>query len=371
MVSTPPAYPLGFAAASQLDVSQALPGYTRTVGLEWDVPAADRHHKFHLTKKTGERWLTLSLTSRAATVADTPTFFQGGDVSGSLQLQLDNEELVDGITVAVSVVKYTTSDKSPGRSEASSVAARRGRLQGRYDWPYSFRLPKGVSILSSITTNAEVERQSYRLPPSFSDEHSNVIIQYSLVVCVDRGGLRKGSKLVVPIVYVPLARPGPPTILRQLAYQQCITIPGPDVDPVGWKTSEPVKVEGTLFKTIQLEALCTVHVSMQLTYTRGAPIHLIISIRSNNRQFLDLLTPQSMHVALLQHITFGDEGNQPRFSRRLSAQITMKTRSLAVATWWRVSNPATSSDVRTFAGEVLIPDDAVPACRILHYGHEV
>ncbi|TBU33570.1 hypothetical protein BD311DRAFT_774613 [Dichomitus squalens] len=365
MVSTPPAYPLGFAAASQLDVSQALPGYTRTVGLEWDVPAADRHHKFHLTKKTGERWLTLSLTSRAATVADTPTFFQGGDVSGSLQLQLDNEELVDGITVAVSVVKYTTSDKSPGSSEASSVAARRGRLQGRYDWPYSFRLPKGVSILSSITTNAEVERQSYRLPPSFSDEHSNVIIQYSLVVRVDRGGLRKGSKLVVPIVYVPLARPGPPTILRQLAYQQCITIPGPDVDPVGWKTSEPVKVEGTLFKTIQLEALCT------LTYTRGAPIHLIISIRSNNRQFLDLLTPQSMHVALLQHITFGDEGNQPRFSRRLSAQITMKTRSLAVATWWRVSNPATSSDVRTFAGEVLIPDDAVPACRILHYGHEV
>ena len=89
---------------------------------------------------------------------------------------------------------YSASDKSPGNPESSSAVARRGRLQGRYDWPYSFRLPKGVSILSSITTAGEAERRSYRLPPSFSDKESNVDVQYSLVVRVDRGGLRKGSK---------------------------------------------------------------------------------------------------------------------------------------------------------------------------------
>ena len=111
--------------------------------------------------------------------------------------------------------------------------------------------------------------------------------------------------------------------------------------------------------------------SLQLTYARGTPIHLTISIRSANQQCLDLLTPQSIHLALVKHITFGDDDNRPRFSRRLSAQITVKTRSLAVATWWRVDNPAASPDVRTFAGEVLVPDNAVPACQILHYGHEV
>ena len=108
MVSTPPAYEVSFPAASQPDVFQSLPGYTRTVNPEWEVPAADQRHTFNLTaKKTGERWLTLSVTSRAASAAGTPTFYQGGDVSGSLELHLDKEELVDGITITVSVATYT------------------------------------------------------------------------------------------------------------------------------------------------------------------------------------------------------------------------------------------------------------------------
>lgn len=89
---------------------------------------------------------------------------------------------------------YSAADNPPQSSESSPVINRRGRLKGRYEWPYSFRLPKGVSILSSITSDGEGERRSYRLPPSFHDEQSNVDVQYCLVVRVNRGGLRKSSK---------------------------------------------------------------------------------------------------------------------------------------------------------------------------------
>lgn len=93
-------------------------------------------------------------------------------------------------------------------------------------------------------------------------------------------------------------------------------------------------------------------------------------ISSNNEQLLDLLTPQSMRLALVQRTTFGDD-NRPRFSRRLSAQITIKSQIRATAKWWKFSASIPAPSARTFAGELLVPEDLPPACQILHYGHEV
>ncbi len=75
---------------------------------------------------------------------------------------------------------------------------KRGKLKGHYDWPYSVRLPKGVSILSAIL-DSRAERTNYRLPPSFSDEQSNVHVQYMLVVRVNRGGFKSGSKCALAV----------------------------------------------------------------------------------------------------------------------------------------------------------------------------
>ena len=102
--STPPAYPFPSAAVSQLDVSQALPTYSRSTNAEWDVPAAERQHTFSLVKKNGQRWLSLDVTSRATSDTQAPTFYQGGHVVGTVRLELDKEELVDEITVAVSAL---------------------------------------------------------------------------------------------------------------------------------------------------------------------------------------------------------------------------------------------------------------------------
>lgn len=67
-----------------------------------------------------------------------------------------------------------------------------------------------------------------------------------------------GSRLVVPIRYMPLARPCAPTIMRQLAYLQNAPVVGPEDDPDGWKTLEPIAVEGTVFKTLKTSASCRV-----------------------------------------------------------------------------------------------------------------
>ena len=96
----------------------------------------------------------------------------------------------------------------------------------------------------------------------------------------------------------------------------------------------------------------------------------MIRISSNNEQLLDLLTPQSMRLVLVERTTFGDD-NRPRFSRRLPAQFTMKSQIRSVAKWWKYSSSGPTPSERRFAGELLVPEDLPPACQILHYGHEV
>ncbi|OJT03374.1 hypothetical protein TRAPUB_6043 [Trametes pubescens] len=380
-------YRSGSAATSQLDIHQpALPGYSRTTATVWDVPPAEQEHNFHLTdKKTGAQWLTMTVMSRASSASEQPTFYQGANIAGSLKLDLDKEVLVDEVTLALygrlsifshsisnffytSKTLYSAAEQSPGSDSPVTSLLKRGKLKGHYDWPYSVRLPKGVSILSAIL-DSRAERTNYRLPPSFSDEQSNVHVQYMLVVRVNRGGFKSGSKLTVPLTYIPLARPSPPTILRQLAYQEDHPLVGPDGDPDGWKALELVKIEGFLFKTVRVQATCDIRISKPLSYTRGGLVHLLCSIRSDNKQFLDLAVPQSINLALVQRITFGEAIQKARFSERLEVQTTIKTLERATASWWRV--PAVDEPgVKAFAGELRVPADLVPACQILYYGHE-
>lgn len=48
--------------------------------------------------------------------------------------------------------------------------------------------------MSPIAMDERLERKNYRLPPSFSDAQTGIDVQYSLVVRVNRAGLRAGSK---------------------------------------------------------------------------------------------------------------------------------------------------------------------------------
>ncbi len=115
-MSTPslPAYPSDSSEDSHLDVAHDLPTYTRTTNTEWDIPPAEQQHNVHLeTKKTGARWLTLVVTSRAASDDEQPTFYPGGNVTGSVRLTLEKQEVMDQISIDVSNprVPHTTAER--------------------------------------------------------------------------------------------------------------------------------------------------------------------------------------------------------------------------------------------------------------------
>lgn len=52
--------------------------------------------------------------------------------------------------------------------------------------------------------------------------------------------------------------PGPPSIVRQLAYQAHSPLVGPDGDPDGWHTLAPVKIQGIVFSSRSVEVMYTV-----------------------------------------------------------------------------------------------------------------
>lgn len=58
--------------------------------------------------------------------------------------------------------------------------------------------------------------------------------------------------------YLPKIVPDPPSTMRQQAYEESSSIPGPDADPEGWKVLPTIKVRGTLFEVQKFEVECTV-----------------------------------------------------------------------------------------------------------------
>ncbi|GBE88581.1 hypothetical protein SCP_1303980 [Sparassis crispa] len=376
-----PAYP-GNAAAIDLE----LPSYARTPSTSWDVPPLNTQHSFHLTKKDGEHWLSLTVVSRAATNVETPMFFQGGLVGGTLMLNLEKEDIIDSVHIALTgqlnYFSHSASyflnmkrtlwscsvDQDPEvLADAPNTVKQSGKLKGRYEWPFSFKLPKGVSIVSHIDVDSA--RKNFRLPPSLSDGISGVRVEYQLAVRVERGRLRSHSKLVVPILFNPLLRPTTPSITRQLAYRENFPLVGADGDPEGWKTLPPVKLRGKIFKSIAVEAACTLSLARPLCYTRGTPIPLMLTIESADQQALDLLaTRHAIVVRLVQRTSFGT--TMPGFRETSAEEQPLKevrSRSIGRAVWWPPENEVQLPNRRTLAGEIHIPEAVSPRCHILNF----
>ena len=65
-------------------------------------------------------------------------------------------------------------------------------------------------------------------------------------------------------MYLPYIRPDAPSVLRQLAYQERTSIPGPEIDPDGWKSLDPFLVKGQLLGARSVEAMCALSIAKQV-----------------------------------------------------------------------------------------------------------
>lgn len=72
-------------------ISDPVPTYT---------PPTD--HRFHLKNSMKKPWLTLNLVGCPSTSINIPKFIEGQDVTGSVNLELDQVDAINAVTLSVS-----------------------------------------------------------------------------------------------------------------------------------------------------------------------------------------------------------------------------------------------------------------------------
>lgn len=270
------------------------------------VPRPDAPHiqAYHI-KSGGKNWATLKVKSWTSVGSSSMPLFMDSDlIQGSLELNLETPQNINSVSVSLRgrvitssyeggsctfldhpitawarsngdprLLPSTTDGSAP--SSSSKIKKFDGKLSGDYSWPFSFSFPQEVAM------SIQGEQQMYPIPQSLLDSNTRGNVQYELVLRVTHGILRPDSKLHVGVVYIPGITPAPFSSLRQVAYENNMIVPRPDVDPSGWHTLPPVTVKGQLLANADVELHCTLSLANPRSYTRGTVIPCHISIKSN------------------------------------------------------------------------------------------
>lgn len=329
-------------------------------------------HVYELTKTKNRPWATLNLRSGARSPQQMPTFFEDEPIAGTVALSLEKEDSITAISISVTGKVITGAksgdlhtflsyshplwSKSMGDprsiSQPSSPSHGRfsGKLSGNYSWPFSFNLPKKVTLRPS---SAEPS-QTYRLPQTFLERLKMASVQYDLTVHFTRTKLRPDSQLRTVLAYIPCIRPREPSMLRQLAYQEGSPLLPPEMDPEGWRTLPTLPVRGKIFNSHPVHLDVNLSLASPLSYTRGTVIPLFITINSRDSQALDLLSsPHAINVRLRRRIQY--RGTDFEDSEDFVEN----------AVWW----PAAGGDrhSRRLNGEIKLVKDLKPTTSIAHF----
>ncbi|KAJ7261727.1 hypothetical protein B0H12DRAFT_1013149 [Mycena haematopus] len=370
--------------------SAGLPSYSRR--------SSERRvlteHKFHLTSRGSKPpWATLKVFSRSPTPAQPPTFLEGDKISGTFTFDLEQAEnitcvravakgqIIPGPTdrdaftfVEVASTLWSREDGDPRNPSSSTYS---GKLSGHYEWPFTLELPIAVNLPATNHFRAG----TFHLPQTFLERRFPTCVQYFLVVHIDRSRFRVNSKVQTNFAYVPVTRPAPPSLLRQLAYQQNTPVPGPDDDPGGWEQFPSFTVRGTVFSTRQVEATCHFSLAKPLCYTRGSPIPCAISLSSTDAQALDLLSaPRAISVHLRRRLKPILPPSKRNGIFDANADLSADPAENIVAASWWPSHEGASAEIalgssrrmsrRRLDGEIQLPTSLKPSCRIAHFAVE-
>ncbi|KAJ7581369.1 hypothetical protein C8J56DRAFT_959861 [Mycena floridula] len=268
--------------------SSGLPVYTDVDAAGPSEPiAAPRptEHVFPVLGSKSTPWATLKVSSSAKSAKSIPVLYEKEDLRCELVVEAKGQG-IQAISAVVTGRMITGNDaatrytflkvelpiwvkNSDAGVPSSSPGANGPKLTGTCTWPFSISLPG-------------------QLPETFQ-QRIGVTIQYQLAVLLSRGKLRPDSHIVTPLGYVPISRPEPPSLLRQLAYQHKTLVPGPSWDPEGWH-SQVMAIRGQIFKTRIVNIDFTLSLAKPLSYTRGTSIPVHSVIKSDDPHAVDLLS---------------------------------------------------------------------------------
>ncbi|KAJ7582698.1 hypothetical protein C8J56DRAFT_1167750 [Mycena floridula] len=195
--------------------SNELPAYSRRNTIPYAPAVVSRARSApteHIITLPGTK-TTLKVYSSAKSPSSLPTIYEKETLRGEVVLESDKG--VQGIRVSVT-----------GRIISGSECADSHTFLSR-----TMSLAPGVR-----TFEIELPRtlEGEKMPETFQERNSGVSVQYHLTVLVDKGKFRGNTHIVTAFAYVPTNKPPPASLLRQLASQQSLPIPGPNVDPDGW-----------------------------------------------------------------------------------------------------------------------------------------
>ncbi|KAF8968052.1 hypothetical protein BDZ97DRAFT_449634 [Flammula alnicola] len=356
-----------------------LPPYTRrnTLTQPINLRREPTEHVFQLSDGKSKPWITLRVFSSAKSSKSLPTFFEKENINGRLELDAERGDSIQAITAMVTGRIITGSNiddsfvflsqtqpiwsKSPDlpRVPSPSEGASSNKLLGHCVWPLSIALPRTVTVPSGSG-----ELRSFRLPETFLERQTRVSVQYDLTIVVSRGKLRADNRIKTAFGYVPSTRPDPPSLLRQLAYQQFLPLPGPLSDPEGWKTLRPVTVRGTMFGVHRAEAKCTLSLAKPLCYARGTVMPCFLTLEGRDTQALDLLSaPTSIVLSLRRRVRFYNKTS----SSRKDVAWNETVEDMGTAVWWPSTDSRSDSNTRHLEGEIRLAKDLRPTSEMGHF----
>ncbi|KAF5339261.1 hypothetical protein D9758_013309 [Tetrapyrgos nigripes] len=285
-----------------------------------------------------------------------PVVVEGEKVEGELKVDLDGSESFQAaiITVRGQIIGGAQSNdiltfleiskvlwsSSPNPLSSTSKAANllpgpKQKLDklnpGSHSWPFSINLPKEVALTVGPKDAPRVE--VCRLPQTFFERHARARVQYEVIARFVRGFLKTDWRLSTEFSYIPITVPPSPSPLRVLAYQENTPLLGPEADPEGWITLDPVTIRGGTEwkKEVEAKYIVSAHDSSQLSYTRGSVIPLSLVIKCGDRRTLELLSStRSIVVRLRRCLRYhSDDRRSPE-----AYQWTDEFEFSELATWW-------------------------------------
>ncbi|KIY51797.1 hypothetical protein FISHEDRAFT_36554 [Fistulina hepatica ATCC 64428] len=335
-------------------------------------PRQTTEHVFTITDSRNRPWAKLTISSSAKSVKSLPTFFDKDAINGTLELNADEKgDSIHAINATITgriITSASSNDSTTFLSHTVPLWNRAPdgscifspspgvvgpRLRGHCVWPFSIPIPRTAG--------------DARLPETFVERHTSVSVQYEFCITIARGKLRSDNQIKTTFGYVPSTRPDPPSMLRQISYQQGTPIPGPQFDPEGWHICPSVVSRGCVFKSRHIEVRCTLALALPLAYTRGSVIPCRLQIEGQDPQSLDLLSTPSAIVLCLQRRVHTQTAPSPLPFRDI---LSASCEDVGRAVWWPVNQSCHGEHaydrhfVREFEGEISLSKDLKPSAAI-------
>ncbi|KAF5391525.1 hypothetical protein D9757_002501 [Collybiopsis confluens] len=333
--SSPASQLLELEGIEDIDPSRnesTLPSYTRRPSAGCSTVLMNRRTKkftYKLAKSLTQPGISLSISGDSKLSKDLPSFMEGDQVAGAVQISVHSGQDIRSISVSLrgrvltgrssdGVFTFLNLHDTLWSGELGDLQAHKDPT-GEYDysWPFSLALPKDVVV----SPGNDGRSRTFPLPHTFVESGIPARVLYQLVVSVKQSKWKRNRRVSTQIGYFQ----------SNQSFRDLATSADEPSDGT-WKTLKTVTVTGSVaqFQHRPASLDCTLSLKGSSSYTRGSAIPLRLEIQSQDRLALELLSsPDAVNVHLNRRIRYKDVQMFGGSSSRWSTVIE----SVGAVTW--------------------------------------